>query len=253
MVRAYDKRVIPGRVGGMTMASEDRGLYQLRTVNGAPFARASRYGRHKSFGDALILAFRMAVRAVMAVSVLLAWVIGEFLYRDTPVTVMGVGAGWLTLAHLLVPIGFFCIFLSNRRYGPGLAFVQLAATAATVVGFAALVGDDIHTLLPSDAIPPLREAVAFGSAFFGAALISITVFDGARGPRWWTAPFFGFLSAAILFAVIFFPALYAGTGRLWLFDGLEYMALLAGEGLCLLIPFWTLRRMLPPMGGLGGY
>jgi hypothetical protein len=31
------------------------------------------------------------------------------------------------------------------------------------------------------------------------------------------------------------------------------MGLIAAEGLALLIPFWAMRRMVPPVDGFGGY
>lgn len=251
MVRAYNKRVVPGRVGGIAMASGERGLYRLRTVNGAPYGAVS--GRWTAIWDGAVGVVLTGLRLILAISILLFWVLGEFLYRDTPVTVFGLGGGWLTLAHVLVPLGFFSLFLTNRRFGPGLTFAQLAGASLVVAVVALISGGDLNELLPGDTIPDLREAIAFGSAFFAASLVSITVFDGARGPFWWTAPLFGFVSAAIVFAAVFFPALHAGTGQVWLFNGLEYMALLTAEGLCLLIPFWALRRALPPTGGLGGY
>lgn len=203
--------------------------------------------------DRAVAAFLAAARLAVTTTVLVAWVIGEFLYRGSALDLHGVGAGWLTLAHLLVPAGFFCVFMTNRRYGPGYAFAQVIAAGAAVIGFALFAGSDFNAVMPLDTVPPLREAAAFGMAFFLASLISITVFDAARGRYWWTAPFFGFLSAAVLFAGVFFPVNYAGSNGGWLMNGAVYMAILAAEGLALLIPFWALRRIVPPVSGFGGY
>lgn len=255
MVQAYNKHVIPGRVGGLQMAPHERGLYRLRTANDASFAGGAvySYGHKSRFRDRLTAALMAALRVLIAVTALLGWVMGVFLYRDTPVVLFDIGTGWLTLAHLLVPAGFFCIFLTNRRYGPGYAFAQVMAAAGTVVGFVILLGPDLGAFIPLDKIPSLREAGAFGGAFVAASFISTIAFDGARGPSWWTAPLFGFLSAAVVFAAVYFPALYAGADPLWLPGGLQYMGMLAVEGLLLLLPFWALRRMIPPMAGFGGY
>lgn len=233
------------------MAPQERGLYRLRTATDAPYMGVYGSGRRPSALDRISAAFFAALRLTVAVSVLLAWVAGIFLYRDTPVPLLGLS--WLTLAHLLVPFGFFCVSLTNRRYGPGYAFAQVVTTSAAVVGIVILAGQDLNAFFPLDSVPPLRESWAFGGAFFAASFVSITAFDGARGPRWWTAPLFGLLSAAIVFAAVFFPALYVGTSVEWPGEGLQYMGVLAGEGLLLLIPFWALRGMVPPVAGFGGY
>lgn len=232
------------------MAPQDRGLYRLRTASDVPYMGTYGYRRP---GGKLAAAFFAGLRITLSICVLAAWVAGVFLYRDTQISLFGLGEGWLTLAHLLVPVGFFCIFLTNRRYGPGYAFAQVAGTSAVVGGFVALAGQDINAFVPADSVPPLREAIAFGAAFFVASFVSITAFDGARGPLWWTAPLIGFLSATVIFAVVFFPWLYFGSDAGWMDHGLQFAGLLAGEGLLLLLPFWALRRMVPPMSGFGGY
>ncbi len=254
MVQAYNKHVVPGRIGGLQMAPHDRGLYRLRTANDASVTfSAYGYSRKGGFTDRLAFALAAAVRLCIAVTALLSWVIGVFLYRDTPVELFGIGTGWLTLAHLLVPVGFFCIFLTNRRYGPGYAFAQVMAAMGAVAGFVVLAGPDVGGFIPLDSIPTMRESGAFGAAFIAASFIATITFDGARGPRWWTAPLFGFLSAAIIFAAVYVPALYAGANPDWPAHTLGYMGVLAAEGIVLLVPFWALRRMVPPMAGFGGY
>ena len=56
----------------------------------------------------------------------------------------------------------------------------------------------------------MREALAFAGAFFLSSFVAIVVFDGARGPRWWTAPLFGMLSSALLFCPAYYAMAYAG-------------------------------------------
>jgi hypothetical protein len=255
MVQAYNKHVIPGRVGGLQMAPHERGLYRLRTANDASFAGGVVYGysRKSGFGAWTVSVLQAAMRVTIAVTALLGWVIGVFLYRDTPVALFEIGTTWLTLAHLLVPVGFFCIFLTNRRYGPGYAFAQVLATIGAVVLFVVLAGPELGAFIRLDSIPTLRDAASFGGAFVAASFVATLAFDGARGPSWWTAPLFGFLSAAIVFPAVYFPALYAGADSVWLANGLQYMGVLAVEGILLLLPFWALRRMVPPMAGFGGY
>jgi len=255
MAQAYNKHVIPGRVGGLKMAPHDRGLYRLRTANDTSFAVGSVYGYSNRGGVTQKVASGLlaAMRVTIAVAVLLGWISGVFLYRDTPVQLFPNGTTWLTLAHLLVPVGFFCIFMTNRRYGPGYAFAQVMAAVTAIVGFVLLVGPDLGAFMPLDSVPTLREAASFGAAFVAASFVATIAFDGARGPRWWTAPLLGFLTAAFVFAAVYVPAIYAGNDPSWLIDSLQYMGVLAGEGILLLIPFWALRRMVPPMAGFGGY
>lgn len=251
-VRAYKQDVVPGRVGGLHMGSEDRGLYRLRTASDAPYMGAYGYGRRESFAHKLGTAVALAMRLAVSVAILLAWSAGIYLYRDTPVSLFGDDA-WLTLSHLLVPVGFFCIFLTNRRYGPAYAFAQVVLTAIAIVAWVVFARPLIDALLPLDTIPSVREAAAFAAAFFAASFVSIVVFDGTRGPSWWTAPLFGFLSAAIVFASVYFACLEGGSDTPWVHSAVEYMGALAGVGILLLIPFWMLRSMVRPMSGFGGY
>ncbi len=235
------------------MASEERGLYRLRTATDAPYMGAYGYGHRESFAQRLGAALAVGLRVTISVAVLLAWVAGIYLYRDTPMSLYDGSEAWLTASHLLVPIGFFSVFLTNRRYGPAFAFAQVVMTAIVIVAFIVFTGGALDRFLPLDAIPSVREAAAFGGAFFAASFVSIIVFDATRGPNWWTAPLFGFLSAAIVYATVYFAALLGGTDAAWLNHAVQFMGVLAGEGILLLIPFCLLRRMVPPMSGFGGY
>ncbi|NIJ50093.1 hypothetical protein [Rhizomicrobium electricum] len=211
------------------------------------------YGRHETWLEKIGGAIGAVVRLVFCTLVLCAWLTAAFLYRDTPMEVFGIGTGWLSLAYVLVPVGFYCVAMTNRRYGPAYAFAQVVTALALVTALVLFARDAIAEIVPLDSAPSLREAAAFGIAFLLASFVSIVAFDGARGPRWWTAPLIGFLAAAIVFAAVFFAVSYTGTGRAWLSDCVQYMGLIAGEGLLLLIPFWAMRRMVPPVAGFGGY
>jgi queuosine precursor transporter len=252
-VRAYKRDVFPGRIGGLNMASTERGPYRLRTASDAPYMGAYGYSRHETWLGKIGAGIAAIVRLVVCTLVLGAWLTATFLYRDTALDVFGIGTGWLNLAHVLVPVGFYCVFMTNRRYGPAYAFAEVVTAMALAAGLVLFARDALAQVIPLDSAPSLRETVAFGSAFFLASFVSIVAFDGARGPHWWTAPLIGFLAAAIIFATVFFAVLYSGTGRAWLGECMQYMGLIAGEGLLLLIPFWVMRRMVPPVAGFGGY
>ena len=253
-MRAFKQSAVAaGRVSvGPRVSSQsvEGGPYRLRPAAGAPWANAYNYGRREGalqrFGEAASAAGRL----IVPVLVLLGCISGIYLYRDVPVPLNEVGLPWVTAADLFVPLGFFCVFMTNRRYGPAYAFAQIVTASAIVVVVTLFGRDTVGAALVADPVP-LREAAAFGAAFFVAGFVSIVVFDGARGAYWWTAPLFGFVSAAIVFPFAFFP--FAGIEKAWLVHAGEYAGLLAGTGVVLLIPFYLLRRIIPPVAGFGGY
>jgi uncharacterized PurR-regulated membrane protein YhhQ (DUF165 family) len=230
------------------------GPYRLRSASDAAWAGYAAYGQRETFWQKTGAAFNAALRMVLPVMALLAFFAGLYLYRDTPVPLFLDGTtSWLTVGHLLVPVGFLCVHLTNRRYGPAYAFALVVAAAALIIATLILAGDRMLQFVPQDTVPAMREAIGFGAAFFVASLVSIVVFDGTRGAHWWTAPLFGLVTAAVFFAWIFYPAAYAGTGTPWLDHALVAAAVLACEGILLLIPYWMLRGIVPPVSGFGGY
>jgi uncharacterized PurR-regulated membrane protein YhhQ (DUF165 family) len=260
VVRAFQQEVSArGRYGAAArMASSglvEDGPYRLRSASDAAWAGYVAYGQRETFWQKTGAAFSAVLRMIVPVLALLACFAGLYLYRDTPVPLFlnGTGAGWLTVSHLLVALGFLCVHLTNRRYGPAYAFAQVAVASALIVALVLFASGQIRQFVPQDTVPSMREAIGFGGAFFLASFVSIVVFDGTRGARWWTAPLFGFVTAGVFFAWIFYPAVYAGTGAPWLDHALVYAVVLAGGGILLLIPYWMLRRIVPPISGFGGY
>ena len=260
MVRAFGREVTAGGRDSLNLrmmaGSIQDGPYRLRSASDAAWpGYSAAYSHRETFWDRILIAFGVVLSMILPVLALLASFVGLYLYRDTPASIFlgSIAGSWLTLGHLLVPVGFLCVHLTNRRYGPAFAFAQVVIATALVAGTVIFAGDKIRPFIPVDTMPSMREALAFGTAFFVSSFISIVAFEGARGAHWWTAPLFGFVSAAIFFAAVFYPAAYYGTSGLWLHQGLLYMGLLAGEGIMLLIPYWMLRRMVPPLSGFGGY
>lgn len=238
----------------MATDTADRGLYRLRRASDTAWNGAA-YGHRESFGQKLMGALTAVVRMVLPVLALLAGVAGIYLYRDTPVPLFldGVRVPWLTASDLIVPVAFFCVFLTNRRYGPAYAFAQVIIATVAVAVLAVFARKVVLLAFPPETIPPMREAAAFGAAFFAAAFVSTVIYDGARGANWWTAPLFGFLGTAIVFPLVFFPIRDLGMNTPWLDHALEYTGMMAGEGIALLVPFYILRRIIPPLPGFGGY
>ncbi|MEJ0044429.1 MAG: hypothetical protein WDM81_20390 [Rhizomicrobium sp.] len=127
-----------------------------------------------------------------------------------------------------------------------LSFAALAA--------AAIFGSQVITMfLPEAVVPSVRTVAAFGGAFLTAGFVGIIAFDGARGPRWWTAPLIGSVAASLVFAPIFYAAAFAGTPAPWFAHMGIHTGLLVGGAILALIPYWLLRRIVQPLPGFGGY
>jgi uncharacterized PurR-regulated membrane protein YhhQ (DUF165 family) len=152
----------------------------------------------------------------------------------------------------MLPLSFLAVHLTNRRYGPAYAFAQVVFSLALGSAFALYVVPQLRDVMPFRFVPDMRMAAAFGGAFFIASFISITVFDGARGPRWWIAPLLGMASGVTLFCLIFYPAAYAGVSP-WTHQMLLHMELLMAIAVLSLIPYWSMRGIVRPMPGFNGY
>ncbi|HTT97275.1 MAG TPA: hypothetical protein VMF58_04455 [Rhizomicrobium sp.] len=229
--------------------------YRLRTAADASWpAQQAYYGRHETvwtrFGDA----FRAVGRLIVPVIMLLLSFAAVYLYLDTPATALvgSVDGQWLTVGHLMLPFSFLAVHLTNRRYGPSYAFAQVVLALALGAAFALYAVPMLRDVMPFKFVPDMRMAGAFSGAFFLASFISITVFDGARGPRWWIAPLLGMASAVALFCLIYYPAAYAGIAP-WTHQMLLHMELLLAIAVLSLIPYWSLRGIVRPMPGFNGY
>jgi uncharacterized PurR-regulated membrane protein YhhQ (DUF165 family) len=226
--------------------------YRLRSAADASWPAQTAYGRREGFSEKIGSAFRAVARLILPVATLLTSFAAVYLYLDTPVSFMGADAKWLTVGHLLLPFCFLTVHLTNRRYGPSMAFAQVVLALAAAAAFVMFAVPRLGAYLPFKIIPEMRLAMAFAGAFLGAGFLSIIVFDGARGPRWWLAPLLGMLSSVVFFALIYYPAAYAGVEP-WSHPMLLHMELLAGLAILSLIPYWSLRRLVRPLPGFGGY
>ncbi len=205
-----------------------------------------------SFGKAILVVARL----VLPVIALLIAFAAAYLYSDTHVAFLdGIMGGkpstWLTWGHLLLPASFFAVHVASRRYGMNYAIAQvvLASCLVAALGVAQAADTDISAI----AIPSAREAAAFAAAFFVALLVAAAVFELTRGTSWWTAPFFGTFWAAAAFAVIFYPAAFAGSGAPWIDYAATHFTVMTAAGFALLIPYWIFRPLIRPLPGFGGY
>ncbi len=205
-------------------------------------------------GGGFLLAIVVAgLQLVLPVALLIGLGAAAYVYGDRPLLWLGPAqAEWLTMGHLVVPLTFFAIQLTNRRYGAGYALAQTAL--AWLVGGVALwfAAADL-TSLAGRALPAANAVVGFGAGLAVAQLFSVLVFDRTRGPRWWTAPFLSTLWSGWLFCLIAFPLTWLGTPVDWFGRLMVYAGIMAVAAVVLLLPYWLLRRMVPPQSGFGGY
>ena len=191
----------------------------------------------------------------LVLPVLLLGLLGAlaFLYGDRPVIWFGPAtAQWLTIGHLILPLTFFAIELTNRRYGAAHAFAQIGLTW-TLGGFLLFAMVQDLPVLAGRALPPVNEIAGYGSALFVAQLFSVFVFDRTRGPRWWMAPLQASLWGGLLFCLIAFPLAYNGTAVDWFARLAIYAQITMAASVLMLVPYWLLRRVVPPLSGFGGY
>jgi uncharacterized PurR-regulated membrane protein YhhQ (DUF165 family) len=201
-------------------------------------------------------------RSLLAISrlvfpVLLLATIGAaaFIYGGEPVRWLGdpdVGGKSFTTGLLALPLTFFVVQLTNRRYGAGYAFGQVLVTGILALAAGIYARDDL-TLLRSGIVPDFRLMAAFGGALFSAHCVAIFVFDRLRGPQWWQAPLFASLLGGIVLASSAYPAAYAGTAVLWVEPMFAYMGVAAAAALGMVVPYWMLRSLIEPLSGFGGY
>jgi uncharacterized PurR-regulated membrane protein YhhQ (DUF165 family) len=212
------------------------------------------YQRRYGVWDRIGAAVGSVVSLILPVVLLLFSFASIYLYLDTPATALvGIEDGqWLTVGHLMLPLSFLAVHLTNRRYGPAYAFAQVVLALAAAAAFVMFAVPRLGDVMPFKIAPDLRVAVAFGGAFFVASFLSIIVFDGARGPRWWMAPLLGMVSGVLFFCLAFYPAAYAGVAP-WIHQMLLHMELLMAGAILLLIPYWSLRGIVRPMPGFNGY
>jgi uncharacterized PurR-regulated membrane protein YhhQ (DUF165 family) len=211
--------------------------------------RAHVAGMQRRGGPGVIFRTVMAVlRLILPVLFLLTAGAACLIYSNLTLHGLGSFAGRpLTLGVALLPVTFFVIHLTNRRYGAAYAFGQVMI--AWALAMAAL-----PSLLPFlSPVPDLRVVAAFGAGLFLAQLMSVILFDRLRGPTWWKAPLFASLIGGLLFCLIAFPAAFAGTDANWSHEMVGYMEIAAGAAFLLLIPYGFVRSLIPPLSGLGGY
>lgn len=244
-----------GKHGAMRRAAnvQRAKIYRLKSASDAAWPAQVAYGRRESAWQRFAEAINVVGRLIVPVLLLLSALAASYIDMDARFSFLADASGrWFTAAHALLPLSFFAIALANRRYGPSYAFAQVSISLLILGTLATGAPDALTAMLPQSA-PAARFGMSFAAAFFLASFVSVLLFDAARGRRWWSAPAFGLLASALVFPAIFFPLAYAGMDPFWTAHMLEDAAFMAAGSILLLVPYWILRPLVPPLSGYGGY
>ncbi len=259
ILRAYDYRNGAHRAP-IAALEADEGPYRLRRDQDAVWPPKNRaYGGevdtlwHRLAGPGL-----MAVHLALPVALLITLLGAAYLYTDAflllPSAPKTVQNAMLAISDLIVPMAWFSIHLTNRRYGAAHAFAQLIA-GLVIVSLAALVNPgDIDNWINNNPSTSWRAMLAFEASFLIANFVAIVLFDAARGPRWWTAPLVASFVASLVFSALYYPAAFAGEDVVaWMDSALVHFAVFFAESVLLLVPYYLLRPAMRPTQGMNGY
>jgi uncharacterized PurR-regulated membrane protein YhhQ (DUF165 family) len=156
-------------------------------------------------------------------------------------------------SDLVLPVAFFSINLTSRRYGYNYALAQLAiGLALCLIAGLTKPGNLGDWGITSPSVTS-RNVASFTVAFTFASLFGIALFEAGRGPRWWLSPLLSSLGTSLLFAIIYYPAAFSGTQVDWFSSSVAHFVVFFTESVLLLIPYCLLRPAMRPIGGLNGY
>ena len=191
-------------------------------------------------GDAASAFARLGVMAALLTPVLL----GAILTLDIPLRafdwIFGAAiavrpSNWLTHGGFIMGFGPFLAILFARRFGGEEELSYLAP------------------VLGESDLPGMRFTVVFVAAAMAAQYMAANIYDVTRGGgRWWRAPLYGGLAAALSYAFIYFPGLYFGAGVPWFSWMVGDIAIKTVCAIGFLAVYGLLRRSLRPRGGYGG-
>ena len=102
-------------------------------------------------------------------------------------------------------------------------------------------------------LPAVRFTIAFVAAAMAAQYMAANIYDVTRGGgRWWRAPLYAGLAAALSYGAVYFPGVYAGTGAPWLSWMIGDIAIKTLCAVGFLGVYGVMRRRLRPGRGYGG-
>lgn len=226
---------------------------ERRQAKETPLQRLARQS-----GDAVSALARLAIMALFLTPLLL----GAVLTLDIPLrsfdwifgsAIVVRPSNWLTHGGFIMGLAPLIAILFARKYGGDEA--SRAVTAAWGLAAVAVLAE-LSYLAPSLGeadLPGVRFTVAFVAAAMAAQYMAANIYDVTRGGgRWWRAPLYGGLAAALTYAFIYFPALYFGSGVPWLSWMIGDIAIKTVCAVAFLAVYGVMRRSLRPSGGYGG-
>ncbi len=201
---------------------------------------------------------RLAMLAMMLTPVLLAAILTidipfhgfEWFAGDA---VASRPSNWLTRGGFIMGLAPLLVMLMSRKYGGEEASRAVTASWGLV---AAAVFAELSILAPSleeGDLPGVRFTMIFTASAMAAQYVAASAYDISRGgERWWRAPLYGALGGYLVFVLIYFPGVYAGTGAPWINWMVGDFAIKMLVAVAFLPVYGVLRSALRPRGGYGG-
>ena len=201
-------------------------------------------------------------RLLMLASLLTPLLLVSFLTIDLPMRALDglVGSetllrpsNWLSRGGFLMAFAPLIAILFARKYGGDEASRVVTASwgLAAIAVFAEL--SYLAPALEDGDMPPVRFTVVFVASAMAAQYFAASAYDILRGGvRWWRAPLVAALSSYGVWAIIYFPAVYWGTGAPWLNWMVSDFAIKTVIAVAFLPIYVMLKKSLRPRGGFGG-
>lgn len=167
---------------------------------------------------------------------------------------------WLTWGVVLVPIVFFVVNLTNRRYGSVLALWAVVLSWLILGGLLCWAAEQGLLAAFLDDADLKRQAISFAVALFVGEILCIYFFDWLRGIPWWQAPFMAVLVAGLSYTFAFHATAYGldhgalkgvWSGDIWP-RLIALSALQFAWAVLQLLPTAALRGVIRPLPGYGG-
>lgn len=258
-MKAYDYRNGAHRAPVAALEA-DEGPYRLRRGEDAAWPPKERAygGEVRTLWDKARAPAVMALRLLVPTLLLVTLLGAAYLFTDAFLDLSAMPAiaqrALMAISDLVLPIAWYAVHLTNRRYGAGHAFAQLLA-GLLLLGLVALLNPgDVDNWINSTPALTWRAALAFGASFLIANFVAIIAFDAFRGPRWWTPPLAASFAAALVFSALYYPAAFFGVENVvWTDSALVHFAVFFGESVLLLLPYGLLRPAMRPIDGMNGY
>lgn len=204
---------------------------------------------------------RALARLVIPVLALMAVYVAAFMLLDEYVTAFDVfpqekwflnPGYWLSVGHLVLPLAWLALSLTNRRYGEGYALAQLVITWTIIGVFAYGAYQMMESGFPISPLPSRRVSLAFLFAIILGQIVGIYVFDRTRGRTWWGAPLFSALWGQTVFVLLYYTLAHIGMNDPWQNFMLMDLAIKVAASFLMLIPYAAVRGLIRPAPGYGG-